>query len=466
MSSETVLQNESTATKTTQVHFIMFWFGQLFSLFGSSVVGFSIFIYLTEITEGIAYQGTLFTTVSAVVALPFVIMLFFTGPIVDRYDRKKIILIADSVQAFVTMVLAFLFISGVLTDDTVQLTIWVSAGIFLIRNVAQGLHGPAIQAIVPIMIKKENISRFNSISMFVTSAVQIAAPIFAGFLIGLGMNFKTLLWIDVGTFVIALVPTLFIKIPPPKPKTEAIPEKKASYREEFKDGFRTIWAIRGMPALFIVVIVLNTMTAPFNQLAPIFWRRIARENFYILMSYNGIFFNFAILLGGAFMMLKKQWKRKAALIIGSQYLGIIAWFLIALAGFGLPFWFVYIATTLTGLYVSIYGTTYKTIFHETIPPEKLGRVFSVDFAISFFLGPFATLASGPLADWLGLENLYMGIAIIAMVFMTLMVIFSEYRLVGKDTMESQIKSIEVPDPSHPLETKQDSEEISKPVKSI
>ena len=443
MSTESQNNGESTATNTTQIHFITFWIGQLFSLFGSSVVGFSIFIYLTELTEGIGYQGTLFSTISAVVALPFTIMLFFTGPIVDRYDRKKIIIIADSVQAFVTMILAFLFVSGVLTDDTVQLTIWVSAGMFLIRNVAQGLHGPALQAIIPLMIKKENISRFNSISMFVTSAVQIVGPIFAGFLIGLGMNFKTMLWIDVGTFLIALLPTLLIKIPPPKPKTEAEPEKKASYREEFKDGFRTIWAIRGMPALFIVVIVLNTLTAPYNVLAPIFWSRIGGENFYTLMSYNGIFFNIAVLLGGAFMMIRKQWKRKALLIIGSQYLSIIAWFLIALAGFGFPFWFVYIAGSLTGLYVSIYGTTYRTIFHETIPPDKLGRVFSVDFAISFFLGPFATLASGPLADWLGLEELYMGIAIIAMVFMTLMVIFSKYRLVGKDTLEKTIEQIEI-----------------------
>jgi DHA3 family macrolide efflux protein-like MFS transporter len=170
------------------------------------------------------------------------------------------------------------------------------------------------------------------------------------------------------------------------------------------------------------------------------------------MSYNGIFFNIAVLLGGAFMMIRKQWKRKALLIIGSQYLSIIAWFLIALAGFGFPFWFVYIAGSLTGLYVSIYGTTYRTIFHETIPPDKLGRVFSVDFAISFFLGPFATLASGPLADWLGLEELYMGIAIIAMVFMTLMVIFSKYRLVGKDALEKTNEQIEIKEIPEPVET--------------
>jgi DHA3 family macrolide efflux protein-like MFS transporter len=433
----------SPASKITQFHFIMFWIGQLFSLFGSSVVGFSIFIYFTELTQGIEYQGTLFTTVSAVIAIPFTIMLFFSGPIVDRYNRKKIIIIADSGQAFVTMILAFLFIFGVLTDDKLQLTIWVSAGMFLIRNIAQGFHGPALRAIIPLMIKKENISRFNGINTFVSSAVQIVAPVFAGFLIGLGMNFKTMLWIDVITFGIALIPTILIKIPSPKPKSKAEPEKKTSYGEEFKEGIKQIMSITGMAPLFIVIIVLNTLSAPYNQLAPIFWSKIAGENFYKLMAYNGIFFQVAILTGGGLMMIRKQWKRKALLIIGSQYLGLIAWFLIALAGFGFPFWFVYIATSLTGLYASIYNTTYQTIFHETIPPDKLGRVFSVDFAISFFLGPFATLASGPLADWLGLENLYMGIAVIAIIFMTLMVIFSKYRLIGKEKLESQLGELEI-----------------------
>ncbi len=421
MSTETTTNSESPASKTTQFHFIIFWVGQLLSLFGSSVVGFSIFIFFTDLTEGIAYQGTLFTTVSAVIAIPFTIMLFFSGPIIDRYDRKKIIITSDSVQAFVTMILALLFIFGVLTDDKIQLTIWVCAGMFLIRNVAQGFHGPSIQAIIPLMIKKENISRFNGINTFVSSAVQIVAPIFSGFLMGLGMNFKTMLWIDVGTFLFALVPTLFIKIPPPKAKTETVgePEKKASYREEFKEGFRTIMSLRGFPALFLVILVLNTLSAPFNQLAPLFWKSVVGEGYFTLMAYNGIFFQAAILLGGGIMMIRKQWKRKSLLIIGSQYLGIIAWFLIALSGFfNQYFWFIYIATALTGLYASIYNTTYQTIFHETVPPEKLGRVFSVDFAISFFLGPIATLISGPLADWLGagagigvgLRNLYSGMS--------------------------------------------------------
>ena len=464
MSAENISNGESSANKTTQFHFIMFWMGQLFSLFGSSVVGYSIFIYFVDLTKGVAYQGTLFTTVSAVIAIPFTIMLFFTGPIIDRYDRKKIILIADSVQAFVTLILACLFIFGILTNDTVQLTIWVSAGMFLIRNVCQGFHGPSIQAIIPLMIKKENISRFNGINTFVSSAVQIAAPILAGFIMSVfKLDFTKMLWIDVFTFLFALIPTIFIKIPSPKSKTEAEPEKKASYREEFKEGFRTIMGFRGFPALFLIILVLNTLSAPFNQLAPLFWESVAGGSYITLMAYNGIFFQAAILLGGGIMMIRKHWKRKSLLIIGSQYLGIFAWFFMAAAGF-FPqyFWFIYIATALTGLYASIYNTTYQTVFHETVPPEKLGRVFSVDFAISFFLGPIATLASGPLADWLGggegigigLRNLYSGIAVIALVFMTLMVFFSNYRHVGKDTLEKQLGELKINEGAIPADEKE------------
>ena len=95
MSTETIPSGESTATKITQIHYIVFWIGQILSLFGSSVVGFSVFIFFADMTEGFDNQGTLFTTVSAVIAIPFTIILFVSGPLVDRYNRKKIIIFAD-----------------------------------------------------------------------------------------------------------------------------------------------------------------------------------------------------------------------------------------------------------------------------------------------------------------------------------------------------------------------------------
>jgi len=435
MSSES-FNGVTTASKSTQINFIAFWVGQLFSLFGSSVVFFSVFIYFAELTKDNPNQGTIFTTVSAIIAIPFTLVLFFSGVFIDRWNRKKIIIISDAVQAISTLVLVVLFMLGYINSWPTNL--YVIAGIFMIRQVAQGFHGPAIQAIIPLMIPKEKISRFNGINTFVSSAVHIVGPIFSGFLIGLGLDFTQILWIDVITFLIALMPAILITIPPHKLKT-IVKEEKSSYIQEFKEGFRTIMNIRGMPALFLVIIVLNTLSQPYGQLQAIFFQKIAGDNYYNLLAYNGIFFQVAILLGGGIMMLRKKWKRKALLIIGTQFFGILAWFLIALAGFSFPYWLVYIATSLTGLYASIYNTTYQTIFHETIPPDKLGRVFSVDYAISFFLGPVATLASGPIADWLGIQNLYLGIAIFAAIFMTLMVIFSDYRFVGKDTLEKPIE---------------------------
>lgn len=413
-------------------HFLSFWIGQLFSVFGSSVVFFSVLWYFTDITKEFPNQGTIFTSVSALVTIPWTIVLFFSGVFIDRWNRKKIILVSDAVQAFMTIVLVVLFMFGF---DFWPVNLWIVTAIFMIRQTAQGFHQPSIQAIIPLMIPKDKISRFNGLNTFVSSTIQIAGPIFSGFLIGLGLSFTQILWIDVITFCIALIPTIFIKIPPHKIESLENSKEKSSYFQEFKEGFRTIMDIRGMPALFLVIIVLNFITQPFNALQPIYFQQIIGSEFYTPLAINGIFFQVAVFIGAGLMMLRKKWKKKSLLIIGTQFLGIGAWYLVSLAGFGFPIYFIYIASSMVGLYASIYNTTYQTIFHETIPADKLGRVFSVDYAISFFLGPIATLISGPLSDWLGLENLYLGIAIFATIFLTVVVIFSDYRYVGVDTPE-------------------------------
>ncbi len=441
---------ESPASKATLTQFILFWIGQLFSIFGSSVVFFSVLWFFTNITEPfVEFQGTIFTTVSAIVTIPGVIILFFSGVFIDRWNRKKIILWADSIQAVMSLLLVVLFFFFGL-ESLWPWNLIIVTGIFMIRQTCQSFHQPTVQAIIPLMIPKDKISRFNGLNQFVGSALRIVGPFFASFLIGLNLSFSQILWIDVITFGIALIPTIFIKIPPHKKKIteeqvgEQKPtEKKPSYFQEFKEGFQTIMAIQGMAALFIVIIVLNFISQPFNALQYIYFKQILGPEYTLELSINGVFFNIAIFVGAGFIMLRKKWKRKSLLIIGSQFLSIIAYYLYALAGFGNPIWFIYISSALVGVYASIYNATYQTVFHETIPPDKLGRVFSVDYAISFVLGPIAMLVSGPLADWLTLRVLYMGIAIFATLFLTLMTIFSDYRYVGKDTLEESTEQIEI-----------------------
>lgn len=435
------------ASKSTLTQFILFWIGQLFSIFGSSVVFFSVLWFFTNITVGMENQGTIFTTVSAIVTIPGVIIMFFSGVLIDRWNRKKIILWADSIQAFMSLLLVVLFLFFGL-ENLWPWNLILVTGIFMVRQTCQSFHRPAIMAIIPLMIPKDKISRFNGMNQFIGSALMIAGPFFANFLIGLNFTFSQILWIDVITFGIALIPTIFIKIPSPKKEIaegqegeQKSEEKKPSYFQEFKEGFRTIMDIKGMAALFIVIIVLNFISAPFNSLQYIYFQQILGPVYTTELAINGVFFQVAIFVGAGLMMLRKKWKRKSLLIIGSQFLSIIAYYLYALVGFGNPIWFIYISSALVGVYASIYNTTYQTIFHETIPPDKLGRVFSVDFAISFVLGPIATFVSGPLADWLGLQNLYMGIAIFAALFLTLMTIFSDYRHVGKDTLEITVPEI-------------------------
>ncbi|MHA1111438.1 MAG: MFS transporter [Promethearchaeota archaeon] len=466
MSSE-LNTNGSTANKNTMTSFVFFWIGQLFSVFGSSVVFFAVLWYFADITAGQPNQGTLFTTVSAIVTLPWTIVLFFSGVFIDRWNRKRIILVSDGIQAVATLTLVVIFTLGY--AEIYPVNLWTVTIIFMIRQTAQGFHQPTIQAIIPLMIPHDKISRFNGLSTFIGGAVQIAGPIFSSSLIGAGMSFTQILWIDVISFGVALIPTIFIKIPPHKVKTEGEPEKKSSYFAEFKEGFTTIMDIKGMGALFFVIIVLNVMSQPFNSLGPIFFQKIAGADFYQPLMINGIFFAAFSFVGAGIMMIRKKWKRKSLLIIIPQFFSLVSWYLMGITGYlntvsGFDrFFLVYIASAITSMYSSIYNATYKTIFHETIPADKLGRVFSVDYAISFFLGPFAILASGPLSDWLGIENLYLGLAVAATIFLTIVTIFSNYRHVGKDTLENLATTI--PEISEPVE-EVDIKNKSDPVESV
>ena len=106
-----------------------------------------------------------------------------------------------------------------------------------------------------------------------------------------------------------------------------------------------------------------------------------------------------------------------------------------LNGYTTNFYFIYAGAGIVGFMFAIGNTVWQTMFHEMIPPDKLGRAFSVDYAISFFLMPLAALVAGPLYDSLGIQTLYLGIIIFSLTFQILMLIFSNMRFIGRGRPE-------------------------------
>jgi hypothetical protein len=275
--------------------------------------------------------------------------------------------------------------------------------------------------------------------MFISGGIRILGPIFGGFLYGLGLTFNQILWVDVITFCLALFPTILVKIPPHK---KASTEKK-SYITEFKIGYDALMGIKGMPALFSVIIVNNTLITMFGALNVINFRLLGGEA--TDLAIRGIFNQVALLIGAAICMTRKKLKRKSLINITFGYAVVIMMSLtwvngyLILNGYITEFYYIYAGSAIIGFMFSLVNTAWQTLLHELIPPDKLGRAFSADYAISFFLQPLAVLAAGPLYDLLGIQNLYLGIIIVSFTFQTIMLIFSNMRLVGKNIEENGVE---------------------------
>ena len=127
--------------------YLLFLIGQVQSSLGSIIVQFVIILWIT-----LEYESGFYLRLASFFGFaPMVVATLFTGVLVDRYDRKKIIIIVDFVQALVTLILVYLFWTEAVTIIHILL-------ILGIRAFLQAFHMPATEAIVPLMIPKDKLS--------------------------------------------------------------------------------------------------------------------------------------------------------------------------------------------------------------------------------------------------------------------------------------------------------------------
>ena len=192
----------SIATNKTFSRYLLFWIGQLFSILGSSIIHFVIVWWITEVTGSAVLLGV----ANFMGMLPLIVLSPIFGVFIDKWNRKIIIAIADFCQALITFWIIMLFFLGV---EAVIPIILINS----LRGVCQAFHFPTVKAIIPIMVPKEKLSRMNAIDYLFNGIVHIAGPVI-GAILNAFIPIILILWVDILTFMIALIPLLIIKIPP------------------------------------------------------------------------------------------------------------------------------------------------------------------------------------------------------------------------------------------------------------
>jgi len=369
--------------------FMFLGIGQAVSILTSSILQIAIVWYLTRRT-GSAAVITL-STLSGF--LPRAVLGMFTGAFIDRYDRKKIIMLSDSVIAAAALLLA-------VVASRTEIPIWFIFVILCIRSVGAAFHTPSLNAIIPTIVPKDQLARCAGFLQGFESVSMILSPALAAFLFSV-WNLSAIVMLDVAGAAIAIIIVTLLRIPK---NTREDSAEKVHVWQDTKDGIAILRGEKGMLAILIISSLYAFIYFPIGSMYPLitmtyFGGSVADSSVVEIVFSSGTLIG-ALLLGWVGNRIHKV-KAIAASIgiygMGAMFSGLLApdrlqtfILLSAVMGLTIPFF---------------YGLR-TAIFQSRIPNEYLGRVLSLAYSVSLFATPLGLLLGGGFSEIAGVQNCF------------------------------------------------------------
>ena len=369
-------QKESSSKLRT---FLVIWFGQLISTLGSGLTGFALGVWIYTETG----STTLFAINLLAFALPNLLVSPFAGVLVDRWDRRKVMILSDTGAGLSTVAVSVLYFTG-------GLQVW---HVFLLTAINSGFNAfqwPAYSAVTSLLVPKEQLGRAGGLVQIGEAISALASPAIAGVLF-VTIGLQGVVLVDFATYIIAVLTLLVVRVPPP-PVTEAGIAGKGSLLQEAAYGWKYIVARRGLFGLLMVFAATNFLSSLWNPLLPPMVLEMSSPQ---ALGYLGSVVGVGMLIGTLVMSTWGGPKRRIHGVLGflmisgvfEALLGLRpSLVLMAVAGFGAMFT------------LPIVNGSSQAIWQSKVAPDVQGRVFSVRRMIAWSAMPLAYLVAGPLAD--------------------------------------------------------------------
>ncbi len=364
--------------------FTAIWFGQLVSMLGTGMTNFALSFYIYEKTG----QATALTIAIFCFVAPSIILSPLAGALVDRWNRKLVIILADLAAWVVT--LAWLLI--LLTSGDLEL--WQIYLGNIVAGAFNALQFPAFSAAVTLLIPKEQYGRASGMLNFAGAASEILAPVFAGALLG-PFGLVSIMLVDVVTFVVGIATLLVINIPQPEP--EAIPDggTRPSLWQDSLYGFKYIRQRPGLLGLQFAFTALNFISA-FGGVVVVPMILARTGNSATSLASVQSIAAFGGVAGGLLMSTWGGPKRKVkGVLLGMSLENLLGPIVIGLSK-AVPGWAV--GSFMSQLFIPVINGSNQAIWQSKVPPAVQGRVFATRRMIAQISFPLALLFAGPLAD--------------------------------------------------------------------
>lgn len=364
---------------------ILFLISQCITLFGSTLVQMAVIWYATMRTS----SGSWVAAFTICAYLPQFLISFPGGVWADRYNRKKLIMGADAVIAFVT----FLMLLAIprLSSDTALL-----GGLLLmsvLRSLGAGIQTPAVNAVIPQLVPDSQLMRYNGINAAMQSVVQFAAPAAAGVIFSIStLSFTLLIDILTAAFGIGLLSCIYL------PKQKTLPDKTSLFTD-MKSGLAYAFSDRLTGRLLIIYGLFTFLCVPGGFLAGLLVRRVYGDTYWYLTAVELVGFA-GMLLGGILMSTWGGFKdRIKTLFISLAAFGIFAVFM----GLTVHFLLYLILMLFYGIAMTMVQTSITTLLQEKTIVSMQGRVFGLLGSMYSGFLPFGMAVFGPLADIVPLQ---------------------------------------------------------------
>ena len=374
--------------------FFTVWGGQAISLFGSQLVQFALVWWLTRETG----SATVLATATLFALLPQVLLGPFVGTLVDRWNRRNIMLVADSSIALVTALLFYLFATG-------QVQVWHIFTILVIRSLGGAFHNPAMTSSTSLMVPNKHLARIAGANQTLQGLLSIFAPPLGALLIEL-ISTQNVLLIDIGTAAFAILPLFFIPIPQPaRHAKQANGEiEKTSYMHDLREGFTYVVKWKGLLGIIILAMLLNFLLVPASSLLPLVVTKVFNGGATEL-GWTQSLFGVGVILGGVLLSIWGGFKKR----IVTSFSGIIG-IGVGIVLIGLVpenmFYLLLASQFLVGFMQVFANGPLMAIMQSTVLPDMQGRVFSLLGAGATAMMPLSLLIAGPISDALGIRFWY------------------------------------------------------------
>jgi DHA3 family macrolide efflux protein-like MFS transporter len=377
--------------------FSIIWTGQLFSTLSSAIVGYAVVFWLSMETK--SAEVLAFSTIAAL--LPQLLLGPFTGVLIDRWDRRRIMILSDIFIAVCSAIMAIMFLNGTVEVFYIYL-------LLVLRSAGSAFHVPAMQASVPLLAPESELMRIAGVNQVIQSIGTIAGPALAALLISV-FDMTWVLFFDVAGAGIAVVTLLMVHIPNPVKSADA-PEPHLL--REMKEGLHEITSRKGLLWMFVFIVMATFFIMPVAALFPLMTINHFSGGTY-QMSIVEIGWGIGMLAGGALLGIKR-FKINEIILINATY--ILLGLSFAFSGI-LPvtgFWIFVLLTAFGGIAMAVYSSAFMVVMQTTIDPAAMGRVFSIYGSITMLPSMIGLLQTGFIADAIGVPNSFVisGVAIV------------------------------------------------------